>query len=298
MADTLASNVFKTAILFEGGSMRGAYTCAVVAELLEQGIHFDNVYGVSAGSSNTVNYVSRDIDRTIASFTSFALESKFGNWKTFLQHKGMYNAHFIYQEAGLPGNCLEFDFETFMRSPAKATIAAIERDTGRDLFFRKSEVQTLDDLLVRVRASSTVPILMPPPKVGGRYCYDGGFAEGGGLPLGRIHDDGFDRVFVVRTRPKEYRKTGGNAWANAFFWRYPAMRRAVLTRNARYNASCDLLEKWEREGRAHVFYAKDITLTGSERDYDELCRNFELGRTQIKREWGPLLDFLAESEAR
>ena len=51
--------------LFEGGSMRAAYTCAVAAELLEQGVYFDNVYGVSAGSSNTVNYVSRDIDRAM-----------------------------------------------------------------------------------------------------------------------------------------------------------------------------------------------------------------------------------------
>ena len=42
MTKTLESNVFKTALLFEGGSMRAAYTCAVAAELLEQGIYFDN----------------------------------------------------------------------------------------------------------------------------------------------------------------------------------------------------------------------------------------------------------------
>nr|AHF25145.1 esterase of the alpha-beta hydrolase superfamily [uncultured bacterium Contig1772] len=297
MTDTLKSNVFKTALLFEGGSMRAAYTCAVVAELLEKGIHFDNVYGVSAGSSNTVNYVSRDIKRAIASFTDFVRLDNIGDWKTFLLHKGMFNAHYIYQEAGLPDGCLPFDFDTFNASPAKATIAAFERDTGRDLFFRKGEMHSLDELMVRVRASSTVPILMPPPKVNGRYCYDGGFAVGGGLPLERIRDDGFDRVFVVRTRPRGYRKEGDNSWANAFFWRRPAMRQAVLTRNARYNVACDLLDTWEREGKAYVFYADDITLSGSERDYDELCRNFELGHAQIKREWGRLLDFLAEAEA-
>ena len=52
MTENLESNVFKTALLFEGGSMRGAYTCAVTAYLLEQGVYFDNVYGVSSGSSN------------------------------------------------------------------------------------------------------------------------------------------------------------------------------------------------------------------------------------------------------
>lgn len=298
MSEKLESNVFKTALLFEGGSMRAAYTCAVAAYLLEQGIHFDNVYGVSAGSSNTVNYISRDIERVVNSFTEFVRLPDIGDWKTFITHKGLFNAHYIYEEAGLADGPLPFDIDTFNASPAKATIAAFERDTGRDLFFRKDEMSVLGDLMVRVRASSTVPIMMPPPKVNGRYCYDGGFAVGGGLPLERIEADGFDKVFVVRTRKRGYRKPeGANAWANAFFWRRPFMREAVITRNARYNEACDLLDEWERAGKAYVFYSDELTLSGQERDYDVLRRNFESGYAQIKREWGRLMNFLAESEA-
>ena len=245
MTNDLSSNVFNTALLFEGGSMRAAYTCAVAAELLERGVYFDNVYGVSAGSSNAVNYVSRDIDRTIASFTSFVQMDNIGDWKTFVTHKGLWNASYIYQEAGKPDGVMPFDFDSFMSNPAKATIVAFERDTGRDLFFRKNEVASLDDLMIRVRASSTIPVFMPPPKINGKYCYDGGFAEGGGLPLRRIQADGFERVFVVRTRKRGYRKTGTNSWARAFFWKRPAMRDAVLTRNLRYNESCEMLDQWE-----------------------------------------------------
>ena len=292
----LESNVFKTALLFEGGSMRGAYTCAVAAELLDQGVYFDNVYGVSAGSSNTVNYVSRDIDRVVQSFTELAKLPNIGDWKTLLAHRGYWNAHYIYQEAGRPDGALPFDIDTFNANPAKATVFALERDTARDLYFRKGDLDTLDNLMLRVRASSTVPVFMPPPQVNGKYCYDGGFAIGGGLPLALIRADGFERVFVVRTRKRGYRKAGGNEWARAFFWRFPAMRDAVLTRNARYNAACDLLDEWEREGRAYVFYCDDLTLSGNERDYDELCRNYESGRAQIKREWGALMDFLEKAE--
>ncbi|MBQ6390724.1 MAG: patatin family protein [Eggerthellaceae bacterium] len=297
MVSNLESNVFKTALLFEGGSMRGAYTCAVAAELLDRGVYFDNVYGVSAGSSNTVNYVSRDIDRVISSFTDFINMEGIGDWKSFLRHEGLWNAHYIYQEAGLPGGALPFDIETFVANPAKATVFALERDTGRDLYFRKEDMSTLDDVMLRVRASSTVPIIMPPPKVNGRYCYDGGFAVGGGLPLAHIAADGFDRVFIVRTRKRGYRKKGSNSWANVFFWRRPAMRKAVLTRNARYNEACDMIDQWEREGRAYVFYCDELTLSGNERDYNELCRNYESGRAQIRREWGRLMDFLERSEA-
>lgn len=296
MTEKLESNVFKTALLFEGGSMRAAYTCAVAAELLDQGIYFDNVYGVSAGSSNTVNYVSRDIERTVNSFTEFVRMQNIGDWKTFVQHKGFWNAHYIYQEAGLPDGPMPFDIDTFNASPAKATIFSFERDTGRDLYFRKDEMTTTADLMLRVRASSTVPIFMPPPQINGKYCYDGGFAVGGGLPLELIRNDGFDRVFVVRTRQRGYRKTGNNSWAKAFFARRPFMRDAVLTRNTRYNAACDLLDQWEREGRAYVFYCDELTLSGTERDYDELRRNYESGRAQIRREWGKLMEFLAQAE--
>lgn len=296
MSEPLENNVFKTALLFEGGSMRAAYTCAVAAELLEQGVFFDNVYGVSAGSSNAVNYVSRDAKRAVASFTAFANLSNIGDWKTFLMHKGLWNAHYIYQEAGVPNGALPFDFATFSANPAHVTIPAFERDTGRDVFFRKEDMPTLEDLMIRVRASSTIPLFMPPPKVNGQYCYDGGFAEGGGLPLKRIADDGFDTVFVVRTRKRGYRKTDNSSWAKAFFWRYPAMRDAVLQRTARYNAACDLLDERERQGRAYVFYCDDLTLSGNERDFDELSRNYASGRAQIKREWSTLMGFLERSE--
>ena len=278
--------------------MRAAYTCAVAAYLLEQGVYFDNVYGVSAGSSNTVNYLSRDIKRTIDSFTTFITLPNIGNTKTWLQHKGMFNAHYIYQEAGLPDGVLPFDHDTFKANPAKCTVLSYDRDAGRDLFFTKKEMdRSLEDLMIRVRASSTIPLFMPPPKVEGSYCYDGGFAVGGGLPLERIATDGFEHVFVVRTRQRGYRKpAGGNKWAKAFFARRPYMRQAMLTRNDRYNVACDLLDLWEQQGRAHVFYCDELTLKGPERDYDELMRNFESGYAQIKHEFSALEDFLAQSE--
>lgn len=296
MERRLKSNVHNVALLFEGGSMRGAYTCAVAAELLEQGVYFNDVYGISAGSSNAVNYVSRDIYRTIASFTEFARMDGIGDWKTLLTHRGLFNAHYIYEEMGLPDGQLPFDIDTFNASEANATVIAIERDTGRDLYFRKDDMRTTHDLMRRVRASSTLPILMPPPKVHGQYCYDGGFARGAGLPLELIRNDGFDWVFVVRTRKRGYRKTGSNAALGNLFARRPAMREAILTRNDRYNVSCDLLDEWEQSGRAYVFYCDDLTLSGEERDYDELCRNYEAGRTQIRREWGQLMDFLDKAE--
>lgn len=298
MSKKLESNVFKTALLFEGGSMRACYSSAVAVWLLEQGIYFDKVYGVSAGSSNAVNYLSRDIQRTKVSFTDFIGNPNVGNWKTALMGKGIFNAHFIYQEAGRQGACIPFDFDTFKQNPADCCIVSYDRDTGDDLFFTKQDVNSLNDIMIRVRASSTLPIMMPPPVVDGRVCYDGGFADGGGLPLHRINEDGYDRVVVIRTRKRGFRKDKSGDWAKLAFWNKPAMKEAVLTRWSRYNDACDLLDRWEKEGRAYVFYCDDITVSGTERDVDLLKGNYEMGYAQISREWSKMYQFITNSENR
>lgn len=296
MAQLLENNVFKTALLFEGGSMRAAYTCAVAVYLLEKGVFFNNVYGVSAGSSNAVNYVSRDADRTIRSFTDFIEMPEVGNWKTFLEGKGLFSAHFIYEEAGLPGAVLPFDFETFKANPAHTTVVSFERDTGRDRYFRDWEVATLEDLMIRVRASSTLPIVMPSPCIDGRYYYDGGFGSGGGLPIELIRKDGFQKMLIVRTRPRGFRREKGYGWARVFLNHRPYLRDALLRRDIAYNAACDEIDRMEAAGDAYVFYCDDITLSGTERDFNSLGRNFEAGYAQVKREWPRILDFIERSE--
>lgn len=296
METKLENNVFKTALFFEGGSMRACYSSAVAVYLLEQGIYFDNVYGISAGSSNTVNYLSRDIERARESFTTFIGDPRTGNVKTMLQGKGMFNAHYIYQEAGKPDADFPFDFETFRANPANCTIISFDRDTGEDLYFTKRDMGTLDDLMVRVRASSTLPVLMPMPTVDGRPCYDGGFARGGGIPLQKLEEDGFEKVVVVRTRKRGYRKPKSLGWAKAWFWHRPVMREAMTSRWIRYNESCDLLDQWEREGRAYVFYCDDLTVEGQERDVDLLTANYEAGYAQIQRDFSDMMRFIENAE--
>lgn len=292
MAD-MQSNVFDCALIFEGGGMRESYTSAIANALLEEGIYFDHVYGVSAGSSNTVNYVSRDMKRTRESFTTIVNDPAFGGVKTFLQHKGMFNAPHIYMEMGQPGGLLPFDFETFQANPAQVTISSLERDTGRSCFWTKADMPTLNDLMVRVRASSTLPFVMPPAMVDGQACYDGGLAEGNGVLLPQARKDGFKKFFIVRTRPKEYRKPEKpNAWIRRFFWRRPAMQHALDIWGPGYNAVCDEADELAAAGSAYVVYAEHMTAQNSTRDLDVLLANYAAGQAQAKRDMPAWKEFL------
>lgn len=106
-------HVSDTVLMFEGGGMRASYTSAMASLLMEQGITFDYVCGISAGASNTVNFLSGDIQRTREGFVDLVMEPEFGGLSTFLQGKGMFSAEWIYEETGLPGGVLPFNLTHF-----------------------------------------------------------------------------------------------------------------------------------------------------------------------------------------
>ena len=47
-----------TALVLEGGAMRGIYTAGALDVFLEQGLQFPYVIGVSAGALNALSYIS------------------------------------------------------------------------------------------------------------------------------------------------------------------------------------------------------------------------------------------------
>ncbi len=296
MTEDMTSNVFDTALIFEGGGMRVSYTCALANVLLENGIFFDNVYGLSAGASNTVNYVSRDTDRVRRSFVDLVEDPEFGGMGTFLQHKGYFSAEHIYEEAGLPDGFLPFDFAAFCANPAKITIEAFNRDTGESVYWTKDDMPTIADLMVRVRASSTLPLIMPSPKIDGARYYDGGLGEGSGFLLPRAQRDGFTRFLIVRTRPRAYRKTPpiglGDKLTHTMLWGRPHVVNALENRWWKYNHMCDEIERLEAAGDAYVFYAQDMAVSSGETNIDKLQANYDAGYAQAMRELPAIKEFL------
>src|SRR5690625_2091806 len=69
-------NAHDTALIFEGGGMRNSYTAACVKKLIDNGVEFGWVGGVSAGASHAVNFLSLDSFRAVESFVDFAKRSE------------------------------------------------------------------------------------------------------------------------------------------------------------------------------------------------------------------------------
>ncbi|REE03582.1 patatin-like phospholipase family protein [Citricoccus muralis] len=290
----LRSNVTDTALLFEGGGMRASYTSAVAVALLEAGIHLDFVAGISAGSSNTANYLARDPWRARHSFVDFAADPKFGNWKTFLRGDGLFNAKYIYEETGLPDQALPYPWETFLANPATLRLGAFDAESGQAIWWGREDIQEPPDLMVRVRASSTMPVLMPPVRLNGRTYVDGALGPDGGIPLSAAIDAGHERFLAVLTRERGYVKAPERfpRFYLRYFRKHPAIAEALLTRWQRYNATRERLFELEREGRAYLFVPETMPVSNGEKDVVKLAAAHEAGLAQARRELPAIREFL------
>lgn len=291
---TLTNNITDTALIFEGGGMRASYTSAVVNELIDQQMFFNWVAGISAGSSNLANYLSRDKARAQRSFGDFAADPNFGSMKTFIQGKGLFNSQYIYEETSAPDQALPFDWDTFSANPAKFRIGTFNSRTGRTQYWTNDDVPDMATLMRVVRASSSLPILMPPVELHGDLHFDGAIGTSGGVALDIAIQDGYEKFFIVLTRPRSYvkeDKISPNVYRSALR-EFPLVADAVISRPARYNETKEQIIELEREGKAYVFWAEDMMVDTGEKDVAKLSANHQLGVAQAKREVPKWREFL------
>ena len=289
------SNVFDCALVFEGGGYRASYTCAFANVLLEQGIYFDYVCGLSAGASNTVNYLSRDRKRVREAFMTDGPARRLVGLRSLLRGRGYFDADALY-EGALRDGTLVFDWETFAANPARLRIQAFERDTGRTVRFGREDMTDAMRMIDLVRASSTLPGMMKPLEVDGRVLLDGGLGTGAGIPVCMAEDDGFERFVFVATRPRGYRKKEPGAKDAQMFKAvakdHPYLRKALLTRWERYNAAIEHAEELAAQGKALILYPDEMPVENATVSPRKLAAAYDAGHAQYVREMPRVREFL------
>ncbi len=290
----VVNNVHGCALVFEGGGYRGAYTAGMVNLLLERGIYFDYVCGLSAGASHTINYVSRDQTRVHMAFLAIDGNEPVGGMGSFLRGRGYFNADYLYEGCIRDGFC-GFAWDTFCANPARIRIQAFEAATGQTVTFTKDDMPDVWRMINCVRASSTIPVAMKPLPLDGRTFFDGGLGIGAGLPLRLAEMDGYERFVMLATRPAGYRKKPVSAVERTVYGRllarWPHVLEATLTRPERYNAELDRIAQLEREGRALVVRPNEMPVSNGTLDTTRLQRAYAMGHAQLVDELPRVLDF-------
>lgn len=237
----------KTAIVCEGGAMRGVYTAGVLQAFLDRGFTADLLVGVSAGASNGVSYVSGQHERGYRTNVNYAGDKRYLSLRNFLRSGSLFGMDFIFGE--IP-ECLDpFDFEAFRASSCDFYAGALDIETGETVYFGKEDVQPG---FAAIRASCSMPLLSPVIEYGGHKLLDGGI--GAPIPLEKALQEKADRVVVILTRPRGYQKKpmGMRPVYYAKYHKYPGLLRAIRMRHLVYNHTLEKLWRLEAEGKVLV----------------------------------------------
>lgn len=273
--------------------MRNSYTAPCIVKLIEEGVEFGWVGGVSAGASHAVNYLSRDVRRAEDSFVDFARNPSFGGVGSLIRGTGYFNAEYIYEKAA--DQDLPFDWEAYRAHPAQLNLAALRADTGESVYWTRDDAARPEDLFVRVRASSTLPLIMPMRVIDGAPYVDGALGTTGGITIEQAEKAGFEKFLFIGSKPRGYVRpeVPRPALVRRAFRKFPAVAQAMIDRPARYNASKQRLLELERQGRAMLFFPEAMQVASTERNVAKLRANYEAGRAQTAAEWPAWREFLA-----
>lgn len=246
----------RTALIDVGGGFRAIFGTGVMDRCQEEGITFDHCYGVSAGSANMVSFLAGQHGRNHKFYTEYAFRKEYASFDSYVKHHNFANLDYVYSTLSNHDGEYPVDYEAFAANPTGFTVIACNALDGSAKYFDKSDVH-YDDFNI-MKASSAVPVACEPYVIDGVPYFDGGIVDP--VPVQKAIDDGYDRIVLVLTRPKDVLREQKRDIAPARILRhsYPAAAERLLNRYATYNDEVALAKEYGRDGRVLILAPDDL----------------------------------------
>ena len=263
----------KTALVLEGGGMRGVFTSGVLDAFMKHDLTFPYIVAVSAGACNGMSYVSHQPRRARISNIDYLARYKYIGLRHLVTQGCIFDRELLYDK--FPNQYLPFDFDTFFSSPMTFEMVTTNCLTGQPMYL--SERHDRQRALDIVRASSSLPYVSKIVDVDGIPMLDGGIVDS--IPLQHAIDMGHPTNVLVLTRNRGYRNTGKDMKIPRVIYRkYPRLRVALSRRLAAYNAQLEYVERMEDEGRVICIRPeRPMEVDRIEKDIAKLERLYEEG---------------------
>ena len=281
----------KTALIMEGGAMRGMFTCGVMDILMENSVTFDGAAGISAGAVFGCNFKSGQIGRPIRYNKKYCRDPRYCSIRSLIRTGDLYGADFCYRE--LPDVLEPFDRDTFARNPMAFYAGATDVKTGKCVFHLCTDGGQTD--MLWFRASASMPMVSRPVRIGDHSYLDGGIADA--VPYAYMQQQGYNRNVIVLTQPKGYRKKQKTTPVmKLLLRRIPKIRESMEHRHEMYNRQMDELDRMETEKTALVIRPpEDLKIGHTEKNPDELERVYRIGRKEAEKRLPEIQQWLREN---
>jgi len=279
-----------TALILEGGAMRGLYSCGVADVLFRQGVTFDAIFGVSAGAVfSGCNYKSHQPGRVLRYNLRFCRDPRYCSLRSWARTGDLYGADFCYR--AIPDELDPFDRAAYAADPTKLYVVCTDADTGKPVYHL---CPTGDDTdLAWMRASASMPLVSRVVEADGYRLLDGGVSDS--IPVRTAAEMGYDRNVVILTQPLGYVKKKNPLLPvmRLALKGYPRLLETMARRQDDYNESLAWIRDRERRGEIFVIRPEGpLDIGKTEHDPEKIQKAYDHGKAVAEKRLPALLDFL------
>ena len=262
-----------TALVLEGGGLRGVFTCGVLDCFMNRGITFPFTIGVSAGACNGLSFMSGQRGRAKSSNIDLMEKYHYVGLKYLLTQGCIMDFKLLFED--FPERIIPYDYNKYFSNPDRFVMVTTNCLTGKAEYFE--EKSSAERVMSIVRASSSLPFVSKITYVDGVPMLDGGIVDS--IPLRYAMEQGYERLVVILTRNKGYRKKNSKMRiAKAWYRKYPELQKALSERNEVYNRTMDLIEDLEKQGKITVIRpVKPVQVGRMEKDTEKLRELYQEG---------------------
>ena len=289
----MASMKYKnTAIVVEGGGLRGSYSGGILDILADKEIKFGGAVGTSAGAIHLCSFLSGQIGRNFRVDTIHSKSPRYMSLRNLLFTGDYFAFDYCYKQIPYKIDPFEFDKFTEQCQKTEFHVCITDVETGLAEYPRITDYRNEDEMNY-IRASASMPILSKIVEIHGKKFLDGGVADS--IPFEQMFKKGFERAVVILTRPLGYRKKINKALplVKLAYRHYPKFVEAVATRHIRYNQALDKLAQLEAEGKVFIFRpSRLIKISDIESNKKKIANLYELGKEDAHTKMPELLKFL------
>lgn len=279
----------KKGLVLEGGAMRGMFSAGVMDVLMENGINFDGMVGVSAGAVFGCNYKSGQIGRTIRYNMKYIKDPRYCSVRSLIKTGDMFGREFCYHT--IPYELDIFDNDTFVKNPLEFYVVITDINTGKAVYKR---IDSADQKgLKYMQASASMPLVSKPVVINGKEYLDGGITDS--VPLEFFIQKGYNKNLVILTQPKGYIKSKNSLipLMKLKLRKYPKLIEAMTNRHIMYNKQTEYTEKMAQKGKAFIIRPSEKLPIGRlEKNPETLKAVYDSGRAEALKNLDKITEYL------
>lgn len=280
----------KIGLVLEGGGMRGVYTAGVLDALINENYCADYLIGVSAGCTNGASYISWQKERGMRTNINYIDDKRYLSFSSYLKTGSLFGMDFLFYD--IPERLDPFDYESCFASKCDYRVGVTNIETGKEEYYGKEALKKESRNII-LRASVSLPIASPIVNIDGKKYLDGGIGDP--IPIKKAYADGCEKVIVVLTRDRGYRKKASKGkWLfRLVYKKYPKLVKLLAERHILYNDTLEYIKEMEKENKAFVVAPdKPIEIDKFEKNKAKLFEVYKMGLADGKKVFDKYKEFL------